>query len=708
MDAAALPTYRQNLFRKLFGIPVNLSIRYHRYFIASNFMFVFALVGHSAFIPIFWILGAAHVFFYNILCVILDAFCLFLNHRRRHALAFGLWVTEVAFHASLCTLAYGWDSGFQYYILSLTVFVFIAPWKKTINILSLCVLMGIYLALNIHFQTASSSHPLYPFMENSADIINIVVNFVVLGYMAYHYSRASEKAQQALEQSEKELKTTLAASPVGIALVKDRKTQWSNETMRSMLGFAPEDPIDPDILNFFPDIAKVDRIEKMVFKDGQSSTDLPDTYIVRKDGVHLPCQIKIRPMTPKDATQGAIVAVMDISELKAAENEKQELQAKIQRSEKMEAIGTLAGGVAHDLNNILSGVMSYPELLLMDLPQDSSMRQPLETIKKSGEKAAAIVKDLLTLARRGVPTRQVADLNAVVTEYLGSPEHAELARYHPGVRFAAVLDPNLSAVSGAVAQLGKTVMNLVSNAAESISEGGTVTIETRNCVLCSAYTGYELIEAGAYAVLSVSDTGQGMSTKDMERIFEPFFTKKVMGRSGTGLGLAVVWGTAKDNGGYVDVVSQPGQGARFDLYLPTSQELAVHDREDEAVEKFMGNGEHVLVVDDVGEQRLVATGMLKKLGYRTDAVASGEAAIAWMADNQSDLLILDMIMDPGIDGLETYRRILKTHPKQRAVIASGYSETQRVAQALELGAACYLKKPYTLLEMAKTVKKALR
>jgi CheY-like chemotaxis protein len=121
----------------------------------------------------------------------------------------------------------------------------------------------------------------------------------------------------------------------------------------------------------------------------------------------------------------------------------------------------------------------------------------------------------------------------------------------------------------------------------------------------------------------------------------------------------------------------------------------------------MGNGEHALVVDDVAEQRIVATGMLKKMGYRTDAVASGEAAIAWLADNRTDLLILDMIMDPGIDGLETYRQILETHPGQRAVIASGYSETQRVAEALKSGAACYLKKPYTLLEMAKTVKKAL-
>ena len=298
-------------------------------------------------------------------------------------------------------------------------------------------------------------------------------------------------------------------------------------------------------------------------------------------------------------------------------------------------------------------------------------------------------------------------MNTIIADYLGSPEHAKLAKYHSGVHFTSVLDQVPCIVPGAPAQLGKTVMNLVSNAAESIVETGEVTIETRHHTLDSAHAGYELVEPGEYVVLAVSDTGQGMSAADLDRIFEPFYTKKVMGRSGTGLGLAVIWGTVKDNGGYVDVTSEPDRGSRFDLYLPASRQPAETHRDDDAIETFMGNGEHVLVVDDVAEQRIVATGMLKELGYRTEAIGSGEAAVAWMAANHSDLLVLDMIMDPGMDGLETYRQILAAHPGQRAVIASGYAETRRVSVAMTIGAAVYLKKPYSLLELAKAVKKAL-
>ena len=373
MDGKAI-TYQKRLGKKLFGVPADLSGRHHRYFIASNFMFLFGLVGHSAFIPVFWVLGAAHVFFYNLFVIVLDALCLHLNHRRQHAAAFCIWVAAVTLHTSLCTLAYGWDTGFHYYVLSLSVFVFIAPWKKTVNILLLCGLAGVYIWLNSHCQSASPGTALSPLLTEASDIINIVVNFTVLGYMAHYYAVASEKAQQALEESEKTLKTTLAASPVGMAKLRNRKILWTNDTMAAMIGYGPGEPVDPDMLHFFPDIAEVGQLEQLAYEIGRSSIDLPDTHIIRKDGTRLPCHLKIRPVTPKDAAQGSIVAVMDISDLKAAAKEKRELQAKIQRSEKMEAIGTLAGGVAHDLNNILAGILSYPELLLMDVPPDNPMR----------------------------------------------------------------------------------------------------------------------------------------------------------------------------------------------------------------------------------------------------------------------------------------------------------------------------------------------
>jgi two-component system, cell cycle sensor histidine kinase and response regulator CckA len=701
-----IATYQQLLKNKLFGIPADIPSLHRRYFIASNFMFIFALIGHSLFIPIFWILGSFKVFLYNLLCVVLDAVCLNLNHRRRSAMAYGIWVVEVTVHTCLCTIAFGWSAGFHYYILGLSVFVFLAPWEKVVNMVFLGSLMGIYIGLNTYSRAAVPTTPLAPHLVIASDILNIMVNFIALSYMTYHYAQASQKAQSALEESEKTLKITLAVSPVGIALIKERQVHWANRTLKQMLGYTAGESIDRNVLRFFPNLKDVAHFEHLLREVGQPFIDVPDTHVFRRDKTAVPCHIKIRPVTPKDRTGGSIVVIMDISERKAAEQEKKTLQLKVQRAEKMEAVGTLAGGVAHDLNNILSGLLSYPELLLMDLPVDHPMKKPLETIKRSGEKAAAIVQDLLTLARRGIPTQKVTDLNAIVEEYLGSPEHAKLTHYHPTVGFETRLASDLFPICGSPVHLSKTVMNLVSNASEAISDEGMVTISTHNRHIASPQMGYEIIEPGDYAVLSVADTGQGISAENLERIFEPFYTKKVMGRSGTGLGLAVVWGTVKDHAGYVDVTSVPGQGTRFALYFPRTRQL-VTGEEQRSIDDYRGHGEHVLVVDDVDEQRIIAVSMLEKLGYRAEALSSGEAAVAWMQGGHTDLLMLDMIMDPGIDGLETYRRILKDHPRQKAIIASGYSETKRVSVAMEIGAAAYLKKPYTLFELAETVASAL-
>ncbi|MFZ1986075.1 MAG: CHASE sensor domain-containing protein, partial [Desulfatitalea sp.] len=353
--------------------------------------------------------------------------------------------------------------------------------------------------------------------------------------------------------------------------------------------------------------------------------------------------------------------------------ERKTLQAQLEQAQKMEAIGTLAGGVAHDLNNILGGLVGYPELLLMGLPADSPMKKPLMSVKASGERAAAIVQDMLTLARRGVDLRSAVNLNEIVTDYLKSPEHDRIRQFHPGVCFESRIDAELPNILGSEIHLSKTLMNLASNAAEAIGIKGRVVLSTFRRVIDAPLQGFQTIAEGEYAVLRVEDEGTGMCKEDMVRIFEPFYTKKKMGRSGTGLGMSVVSGTVKDHKGYIDLTSIEARGTRFDLYFPVTRAAVQEKSSTFVLQEHMGT-EKILVVDDVREQREIAMILLTKLGYRVETVPSGEDALVYVRKEAVDLVVLDMIMDPGIDGLETYRQILQRYPKQKAVVASGFSE----------------------------------
>ena len=394
-------------------------------------------------------------------------------------------------------------------------------------------------------------------------------------------------------------------------------------------------------------------------------------------------------------------------ERKHAEKEKDRLQFQLSQAQKMEAIGTLAAGVAHDLNNVLTGLINYPELLLIKMGKDNPFKDHILKIKKSGEKAASIVQDLLTLARRGVAVAQVANLEAIVREYLISPECEKLKQFHPDVLIKTDFEDKLLNILGSPIHLFQTVMNLVSNAAESMPDGGEILISTKNIPIDTRINDHADLRAGNYIVLSVTDTGTGMTSEDMKRIFEPFYTKKVMGRSGTGLGLAVVWGTIKDHNGHIDIKSTIGKGTTFTLYFPATEKDLIKKQDDTSIRDCMGRGQTILVVDDVEEQREVASELLSELSYRVTTVSSGEEAVEYLKGNAVDLLFLDMIMDPGMDGLETYRQILKFHPDQKAIIASGFSETEKVREAKRLGAGQYIRKPYTLEKIGMAIKAEL-
>jgi two-component system, cell cycle sensor histidine kinase and response regulator CckA len=397
---------------------------------------------------------------------------------------------------------------------------------------------------------------------------------------------------------------------------------------------------------------------------------------------------------------GCVVNSRDVTD-------RHELELKLENAQKMEFMGTIAGGVAHDLNNILTGIVSYPELLLMQLPKDSPLIKPIETIKKSGEKAAVVVQDLLTLARRGVANKQPVNLNEIINIFLNSPECSKILSFHPNVHIKAALSEEIKLISGSSVHLSKTIMNLVSNAAEAMPNGGEVQITTSNIYVDGSTIGNSGNPDGDYVLLEIADNGMGISEEDLKNIFEPFYTKKVMGRSGTGLGLAVVWGTIMDHHGHIDVKSDRHSGSTFKLYFPISHDEVPSPARESDAQNYKGNGETILVVDDIEEQREIASIILTQLGYSVVTAASGEEAISYLQKHRVDLVTLDMIMPPGMDGLTTYEEILKIRPDQKAIIASGFAETDRVKDALNLGVGQFIKKPYAIKDVGLAVKKEL-
>jgi CheY-like chemotaxis protein len=300
----------------------------------------------------------------------------------------------------------------------------------------------------------------------------------------------------------------------------------------------------------------------------------------------------------------------------------------------------------------------------------------------------------------------VVDLNTIIKDYFESPEFKRLIEYHPHVEFVMNLDEGLKYILGSEVHLGKTVMNLISNAAEAMSKSGMVTVNTENRYLERPLKGYDTVDEGEYAVLSITDTGIGISQEDLKRIFEPFFSKKVMGRSGTGLGMTVVWSTVKDHQGYINVESIEGKGTCFSLYFPITKHTTKEKGTKGSIQEYSGT-EHILVVDDAEVQREITRKLLKKLGYQVDVAHSGEDALNQLLDHEADLVILDMIMEPGMDGLDTYRRILDIRPTQKAIIVSGFSESDRVRETINLGAGTYIRKPYALGDLARAVRTEL-
>ncbi len=517
-----------------------------------------------------------------------------------------------------------------------------------------------------------------------------------------------KRIETQLQDREEQMRVLFEYSGTAVIIIEDDTTiSLVNQEFATRTGYAREEIENKKKWTEFVDEKDLQRMiaqhrlrrespEKAIneyeFRFRIKSGELRDTLL----------NINLIPGTKK-----SIASLIDITDRKQAEEERLRLQQRLQQAEKMEAIGTMAGGVAHDLNNVLGILVGYSELLLANIADDSPLHKHVEKMMLAGVRAAAIVQDLLTLARRGVHTQNVFNLNTVITDFQKTPEFESLQSSHPRIRIQFNLTQDLLNIKGSASHVSKTFMNLLTNAVEAMPNGGELTVTTGNQTLDKPVHGYDDVREGDYATLTVSDNGEGIAEKDRKHIFEPFYTKKVMGRSGTGLGLAVAWGTVKDHKGYIDVQSETGKGTNMILYFPVTREELPKSSAAIPLSDYIGKDESILVVDDIREQRELASTLLGNMNYRVATAASGEEAVEYLRSHTVDLIVLDMIMDPGMDGLDTYKSILQICPGQKAIIVSGFSESDRVQAAQALGAGAYLRKPYIMEKLGMAVRQEL-
>lgn len=473
---------------------------------------------------------------------------------------------------------------------------------------------------------------------------------------------------------------------------------YANTEARSRFGLSEEEHCGTSLFDCFPENEREGY--RQLFHQSLDEGTLFQGMIEDCHRHAFPVLLRGAPILQGEQMIGARLLLIDITE-------RQRMEQQLSRDRKMKAIGLMAGGVAHDLNNILSGVVSYPELLLLDMAADNPLRRPLTLIHKAGLEASQIVADLLTVARGSRGYSELVDPNALIGEYLDSPDFEEMRCRHPLVDYSFLPAADLLPISCSAIHVRKCLMNLVINGFEAIAGQGEVRIATGN-VSSEEIAARDLGLPGDrhYIRITVSDTGRGIEEKEIEHIFEPFYSKKVMGRSGTGLGLTVVWNTVRDHGGVTKVTSSQ-QGSTFELIFPATVNEQVRKTGEQQV--LRGNGEAILVIDDEERQREIASTLLRTLGYRVEAAGTAQEAWSYLVNRPVDLVVLDMIMGPGEpSGREIYQRILSRHPGQRAIIASGYAEDDDVRKTLAMGAGAFVPKPYTIAAMSLAVHQGLR
>ncbi len=504
------------------------------------------------------------------------------------------------------------------------------------------------------------------------------------------------EARRRVQKQVERLATIIDATSDMVSMSgSDLKIFFLNPAGHRMLGIPPEaDPSTLRIQDLHPPWANEKIVSEAIPAATHTGVWEGETAIFGPEGQQIPVsQVIMGHLGPEGRLEYLSTIVRDISERKNAE-------AHLRQAQKMEAIGTLAGGVAHDFNNLLMGIQGRVSLIPLETEASPRQMEHLKAIESYVARGANLTRQLLGFARGGNFNIRPLDLNLLVQE------SAQLfGRTRKEIEIGIDPAADLPAVEADRGQLDQVLLNLFLNAAKAMPSGGRIALATAGIELSVPEAETLGLRAGRFVRLTVCDTGTGMDETTRQRIFEPFFTTQAMGK-GTGLGLAMVYGIISSHGGAVTVESEPGQGACFTIYLPAS------DRKPESEvtrsERMQPGSETILLVDDEEMIRDVGRQMLESMGYRVDTAASGEEALEILsaAKETIQLVILDLIM-PGMGGAEAFKRIQELSPDTGVLISSGYSIDGQAAELLRRGADGFIQKPFRIQELSATVRQVL-
>lgn len=502
-----------------------------------------------------------------------------------------------------------------------------------------------------------------------------------------------KQADEALRESEEKYRILVENASDAIFIVQDDRIKFPNLRAREMIGYSEEE------LAKIPFSGLIHPEERTTVLENHErrlkGEELPGTYsfrvINRADEVlwvqlnTIFIMLEGRPATLK--------FMRDITSQKR-------LEAQFHHAQRMEAVGTLAGGIAHDVNNLLMGIQGHASLMRLDIDPGHPNYERLNNVEQSVKRGAELTSQLLGFARGGKYEVKPTGLNELIKH-----QNDMFSRTKKEITFHGKYEKNLWTVEVDQGQIEQVLLNIYINACQAMPGGGDLYIETKNATIDQSYRKPYLIEPGRYVKTSVTDTGVGMDEATQQRIFEPFFSTKEKG-IGTGLGLASTYGIIKNHGGFINVYSEKGHGTTFNIYLPASEAESIE--EGEPAETIYQGTETILLVDD--EETIVDVGkeMMEKLGYEVLVAGSGREAIEIYKENKDkvDLVILDMIM-PDLGGGETYDILKGLNPEIKALLSSGYAINGKASAILERGCNGFMQKPFGIGELSEKLRKIL-